>query len=263
MKRLTTLVTMIAVLVVPGTARALDWEALWLNPDQRAADRMAQDDYEAAAETFRDPHWRATARYRAGDYGDAAEAWAALDDTRAHYNRGNALARAGDIESAMVAYETVLEREPGHADARHNLALLRELVDESEESGPSGDGGERNDGGDREADGDPDRGDESSGDRQDPGDGGGQTQPADRLADEVEPGRSGSRDEPALNDPGDEADGTRTADDPETDATLPDEQAAMDQWLRRIPDDPGGLLRRKLLYQYTRRDRGDGEIDPW
>ena len=29
------------------------------------------------------------------------------------------------------------------------------------------------------------------------------------------------------------------------------EQAA-EQWLRRIPQDPGGLLRRKFLYQYQR-----------
>jgi len=29
-----------------------------------------------------------------------------------------------------------------------------------------------------------------------------------------------------------------------------EEQQAAEQWLRRIPDDPGGLLRRKFLYQY-------------
>ncbi len=32
-----------------------------------------------------------------------------------------------------------------------------------------------------------------------------------------------------------------------------EEQLAADQWLRRIPDDPGGLLRRKFLYQYRQR----------
>ena len=48
------------------------------------------------------------------------------------------------------------------------------------------------------------------------------------------------------------------------------EQAA-DQWLRRIPDDPGGLLRRKFRYQYQRLGRDqDGnavwpgdEEQPW
>lgn len=34
-----------------------------------------------------------------------------------------------------------------------------------------------------------------------------------------------------------------------------EEQLAAQQWLRRIPDDPGGLLRRKFLYQYQQRDQ--------
>ncbi len=32
-----------------------------------------------------------------------------------------------------------------------------------------------------------------------------------------------------------------------------EEKIAAEQWLRRIPDDPGGLLRRKFLYQYKQR----------
>lgn len=32
-----------------------------------------------------------------------------------------------------------------------------------------------------------------------------------------------------------------------------EERLAAQQWLRRIPDDPGGLLRRKFLYQYRQR----------
>jgi Ca-activated chloride channel family protein len=32
-----------------------------------------------------------------------------------------------------------------------------------------------------------------------------------------------------------------------------EEQRAAEQWLRRIPDDPAGLLRRKFLYQYNQR----------
>ncbi|MGD2056221.1 MAG: hypothetical protein PVJ15_05390, partial [Gammaproteobacteria bacterium] len=32
-----------------------------------------------------------------------------------------------------------------------------------------------------------------------------------------------------------------------------EEQQAAEHWLRRIPDDPGGLLRRKFLYQYSQR----------
>jgi Ca-activated chloride channel family protein len=40
------------------------------------------------------------------------------------------------------------------------------------------------------------------------------------------------------------------------------EQAA-EQWLRKIPDDPGGLLRRKFLYQYKNRGEPQSELNPW
>jgi len=41
-----------------------------------------------------------------------------------------------------------------------------------------------------------------------------------------------------------------------------DEQAEA-QWLRRIPDDPGGLLRNKFLYQYSRQRPALTEDEPW
>ena len=36
---------------------------------------------------------------------------------------------------------------------------------------------------------------------------------------------------------------------------LDEEQQATEQWLRRIPDDPSGLLRRKFKYQYQKQKR--------
>ncbi|MGB5280732.1 MAG: VWA domain-containing protein, partial [Arenicellales bacterium] len=45
-----------------------------------------------------------------------------------------------------------------------------------------------------------------------------------------------------------------------------EEQIAAEQWLRRIPDDPAGLLRRKLQYQYIQRGGQAGnpdDVQPW
>ncbi len=50
-----------------------------------------------------------------------------------------------------------------------------------------------------------------------------------------------------------------------------EQRQAMEQWLRRIPNDPGGLLRRKFRYQYQRLGRDqdgnnlwpDDEVQPW
>ena len=41
-------------------------------------------------------------------------------------------------------------------------------------------------------------------------------------------------------------------------------QQANEQWLRRIPDDPGGLLRRKFKYQYKKSNpHGTSGANPW
>lgn len=58
---------------------------------------------------------------------------------------------------------------------------------------------------------------------------------------------------------------TRLAEAPSDAEQQREQQAAVEQWLRRIPDDPGGLLRRKFLYELQRR-RQAGEVteeDPW
>ena len=39
----------------------------------------------------------------------------------------------------------------------------------------------------------------------------------------------------------------------QADAQSDEQHQAMEQWLRRIPEDPGGLLRRKFNYQYQQR----------
>ena len=50
-----------------------------------------------------------------------------------------------------------------------------------------------------------------------------------------------------------------------------EQEQAMEQWLRRIPNDPGSLLRNKFRYQYqkTGKDQDgnntwpDDEVQPW
>ena len=38
-----------------------------------------------------------------------------------------------------------------------------------------------------------------------------------------------------------------------------EQQQALNQWLQRVPDDPGGLLRRKFQLEYDRRQRDGGD----
>jgi Ca-activated chloride channel family protein len=48
-----------------------------------------------------------------------------------------------------------------------------------------------------------------------------------------------------------------------TEAWSEEDAQAMEQWLRRIPDDPGGLLRRKFRNQHQRRGAPEDETDSW
>ena len=98
-----------------------------------------------------DLRWRAVELYRAGRYQDAATLFGNGDGADDHYNRGNALALAGHLRSAVAAYREALARDDEHADAHYNLAVVRSLLEESEEGeqrdrwtgedfDPSGDG---------------------------------------------------------------------------------------------------------------------------
>ncbi|WP_133500656.1 tetratricopeptide repeat protein [Cognatilysobacter terrigena] len=72
--------------------------------------------------------WRSVDRgvdaYRRGKFDQAAQDFAKADTADAHYNRGNALAKAGHLEDAVAAYDEALRRQPGMADAIANRAAV-------------------------------------------------------------------------------------------------------------------------------------------
>jgi Ca-activated chloride channel family protein len=46
-------------------------------------------------------------------------------------------------------------------------------------------------------------------------------------------------------------------------ASITEDEKATEQWLKRIPDDPGGLLRRKFYYQYKKIPNQRNDNEPW
>lgn len=126
---------------------ALDWQDLWLRADQRGNEAFKRGDLAGAKEQFTDPDWQATAAYRNGDYEAAARLFAQNPDAIGHYNRGNALAKAGDYDSAIAAYDQALELLPSFEDAEANRKLLENLKEQQEsqqkdDSSPSDHNGE-------------------------------------------------------------------------------------------------------------------------
>lgn len=114
---------------VPGLstrqAQAGTWQDLWSTSDQQGKKAFASGDFNTASGKFETPSWRGTAAYRAGDYAAAAQ-----DFSESAYNRGNALAKSGQLKEALGAYDQALAANPHDADTKHNRDLVQKLIDD-------------------------------------------------------------------------------------------------------------------------------------
>ncbi len=236
--------------------QASTWDMFWKRPDQQANRAMEQGEYEKATELFEDPAWKGAAAYRAGKFAEAEKWLSGLDGIVNSYNYANALARQGRYADAIALYESILDTVPDHEDARFNKELLeRELEQQQQQQQQSGEDQES-------ADQDQEQGDEE---RQN--DQGTEKQSGDEQAEddqglqepEVKPDqdRSASPDHTDQDDTGMQEQASQMMDQSpqflEDDSAVDEEQQATEQWLRRIPDDPSELLRRKFLYQHQQR----------
>ena len=235
-------------LALPRDAAAGWWEDLWLRKDQQAYRALADEDPARAAALAVDPQLAGEGWYRSTEYANAQEAWARSPSADAHYNRGNALALMGEYDAALAAYDEALELQPGMPDAEHNRALVEELKEQQQQQqqqeGEQGESGE---------------GDSSA--EQQEGD-----SPQESQGEEGEEGGDAEQQEgEQQGEPGQE-EGAEQEGEPGTDyaeAWSEEDAQAMEQWLRRIPDDPGGLLRRKFRSQHQSRGAPDDEAEVW
>ena len=271
------LLVALAVLPLSEPAQASLWEDLWYTRDQQAQRRLEAGEHADAAALFEDQEWKAVAQYRAGDFAESARNFAERGDTRGLYNLGNAMARQGELESAIDAYEQVLELDPEHEDARYNRDLLREAQQQQQQQ--------------QEGDEQQSSEQQGEGDQQTESDGESEQQSSDQSAqsENQQEGDASQREEEtaqedlealqeelqraaeeAQRNP-EEVAQQLTAEELEALRRQQEQQQAMEQWLRRIPNDPGGLLRRKFRYQYqkTGKDQDgnntwpDDEVQPW
>jgi Ca-activated chloride channel family protein len=128
------LVLLIFLLPVAEPVYAFGWEDLWLTRDQQAQRELDEGNAMEAGELFEDPVWRAVAKYRAAEYGPSAAGFGNQEDIENLYNLGNALARLGEIETAIDAYEQVLEVDPDMEDAIYNRDLLKDLIEQNQDA---------------------------------------------------------------------------------------------------------------------------------
>ncbi len=131
------LVPLIVLPLLPATAQATSWKDLWQRPDQQAAQALRDGDAKQAQQLARDPAWRGAAAYRAGDYAAAAQALPQAPGTDAAYNLGNALAKQGEYQRAIAAYDHALQLDPANADAKANRQAVEDWLRQQQQQQPS------------------------------------------------------------------------------------------------------------------------------
>ena len=234
------------LLALPQPSYAFDLADLWLRPDQQGVHLLKQKRPAEAARRFEDHQWQGVALYEAGDYARAAERFAEGNDAHAHYNRGNALAKSGELEAALDAYEQALERQPDLRPALTNKALVEELLKQKNSPpAPEPDPSASDEPLDMQQQTPPGVSTQSS----DSGEPQAQEPPADSNTAQppASPPRPGANEVPG-SELGDEQHTTPPL-RPATDSIEGEQRQALEQWLRQIPDDPGELLRRKFWYE--------------
>ncbi len=265
------------LLLEPGTARAQAWQDLWLTPDQQARRALEAGDAERAATLFQDPAWAGAAAYESGDYATAAERFQATDSADGWYNRGNALARGGELDAAIEAYQRSLELEPGQQDAAANLALVEELKKQQQQQEQQQEGGEDSEQNDQQDEGEDNQGEQQGQPREDPQqdqqqqdsrdqDQGSSSDSPPEAEDAAAAEEDGVPDEPeSAPEPAPGAEPLTNVEVPELSLEDAERNQAMEQWLRRVPDDPSGLLREKFRYESRKRQQqpGSGNERDW
>ncbi|OOW78632.1 hypothetical protein Xvtw_03295 [Xanthomonas campestris pv. vitiswoodrowii] len=228
--------------------------------------------------------------YRKGDFAAAQKAFEAVPTDEGLYNLGNALARQGQYDAAIAAYDRALKQHPNQQDAIANRAAVDAARKRQQQNNKDGKG---QDGKGQSKDQKP-SGQDGKGQQQAGQDGQNQQDSKNQPSDAQPPQDGKSQDAQSKNGQGEQreqdtppqsadAKAQQQADeaqrrkmqqamaqagDKQADASGKQEAAvagetpeqreqrqAVDAWLRRVPDDPGSLLRTKFRLEYERRQR--------
>ena len=232
-------ITLAVIFMPERPVYAWELKDLWVNKDVQGSEAFVEEEYSEAATLFKDEAWRAAANYRTGNFENALADLNILEDVESHYNRGNSLARLNRFPEAIEAYNQVLDLAPEHEDAQFNKELLEQVIEEQEQQENS------------ESE-DQDQDQQESDQQQDQQNQEQQSEESEQEQQQKQEEQSQDQqqsDEESESDPQEQ----KMPEPEEGEQPDTEEEQAMEQWLRRIPDDPGELLRRKFQYQAARR----------
>lgn len=276
----------VVALMSPEPSYAFELENLWRSNDQKAMRTFNAGDAKRAAEQFKDDRWKSSAHYRAGDYNEALDAMKQPANSDDFYNRANALAQLGRYPEAIKAYDEALELDADNNDASYNRELIKKEM-QQQQGQPQGDQSEDDQSKDSQQ-----QDQESSDSNSQPSEQGEQQDQQQKEA-ESQQQSSDAEQQQAQQDPSQPSDEQQQNNEDEANQALQDAQQqdqatdednheeslsmnetsdneafdedeqAIEQWLKRVPDDPGQLLRRKFHYQYKRMPNQVSDEQPW
>ncbi len=246
----------------PDEAIAFEWNDLWMNKNQKAMQALENNQADVASELFQDNEWKAAAKYRAGDFAATEEFLNEYEDDRNIYNKGNSLAKQGRYEEAIAAYDQVLENNSEHEDAKFNKKLVEKELEKQKQQQSQSDKNS-----DEDSDKKSEQQDSKSGSEEQQSQKQNEQQENSENAEQQQANKEESEQESeekmkqqAQEDSKEEEKKDSEDESEQQEAQqamneLDEEQQAAEQWLRRIPDDPSGLLRRKFKYQYQQEKK--------
>ena len=268
------------LLALPEPAYAVDTENLWSSPDQKAMQAFNKGDAKRAAELFEQESWKSSAYYRAGDYEKSVSALEQPASSDDFYNKGNALAKLGRYPEAVAAYDEALKLDENNEDASFNRELVKKKLEQQNQQQDGDSEDKDNKGNDNKDDKQQDSQSADNRDGQDQNQSENNTdqqssqndkQPNEQGQSENEKQTAGEegQDENKMENAAAEEKEENSDEASEknqaiaaNDNEMSEDEQATEQWLKRIPDDPGGLLRRKFLYQYKRMPH-KADRQPW
>ncbi len=261
--------------IAPNNAHASWWGSLWKNNDQRGGELYQQQDYADAAKIFKDSQWKGSAHYKNNEYETALKSFSKDDSAIGYYNRGNALAQLQRFDEAIAAYDQALKQKSDFEAAKKNKKIIEDLKKEqeqqkqkenqSQESNTSSDNqqGKQSDPQDKN---NQDQNSQNQDNNQTNENSEQQSKPQNSQNSENQNNSAQQREKDSekqekQNNAQQNQEKTSKAENQDKgqlaknsyENLSKEEQQALQQWLRKVPDDPSGLLRRKFEYEYRKR----------